>query len=157
MVIFLPSITYAVFKESIQHECPQPTRKLVQLHPFQQAKHSSIMEYLHKAHADSLPHRGRAHQIHIIKDRTRYRRMHLENHLSAEGWPPEWKAPSPASSHTNEPSCIVPHIERKAMRKCRYTKRVSKLCKESACVRWCESAPNASDMQVDMFWTVCQI
>ena len=51
----------------------------------------------------------------------------------------------------------MPHVERKAMRKCRYIKRVSKLCKESACVRQCESAPNVSDVQVDTFWAVCQI
>ena len=140
------------------HECPQPTRKLVQLHPFQHAMHSSIMEYLHKTHADRLPHRGRAHQIHIIKDRTRYRRTHLENHTSAlNAGHLSGKAPSPASSRTNEPSCIMPHVERNAMRKYRYIKRVSKLCKESACVRWCESAPNMSDVQVDRFWTVCQI
>ena len=60
-IIFL-SITDALFKESIRHECPQPTNKLVQLHPFQPAKQSSIMEYPHKAHADSLPHSGRRTQ-----------------------------------------------------------------------------------------------
>ena len=54
-------MTHALLKESIWHERPQPTHKLVQLYPFQPAEHRALIEHTHEAHANSLPHPGRAH------------------------------------------------------------------------------------------------
>ena len=58
---------------------------------------------------------------------------HLEDHLSAERRPPEWEGTKPSEEPHQQ--LVVPHIECKAMRKCRCRKRVSELCKECSSVR----------------------
>ena len=58
---------------------------------------------------------------------------HLEDHLSAKRWPPEWEGTKPSEEPHQQ--LVVPHTECKAMRKYRCRKCVSEPCKEYACVR----------------------
>lgn len=58
---------------------------------------------------------------------------HLEDHLGAERRPPQWDGAQPGEQAHQR--AVVPHVERKTMRKRRCRERVRELREERACTR----------------------